>query len=103
MRFNPTIMDNQVPHRDPRRRAAPMQPEEKGRPTADFLRSFKEGPDWGLGAPGREAAPGDNQAAPGESEGERERHTNTTARNTPPHKTKQVFGHSYQKHSDYWT
>ena len=42
MRFNPTIMDNQVPHRDPRRRAAPMQPEEKGRTTAAFLRSYME-------------------------------------------------------------
>ena len=55
-----------------------MQPEEKERATAAFLRSFMEAliGDWEHGG---EAAPGDNQR---ERERERERHTHTHAPTT---------------------
>ena len=102
MRFNPTIMDNQVPHRDPRQHAAPMQPEEKGESDCSLPQVLYGGLDWECGAPGERLHLGTIRLHLG-NQRESEKDTNTTARNTPPHKTKQVFGHSYQKHSDYWT
>ena len=76
MRFNPTIIDNQVPHRDPRRHAAPMQPEEKGRVSAAFLRSYMEALIGDLEHLGERLHLG-NQS-------ERERHTQTLRHVTPP-------------------
>ena len=62
-----------------------MQPDEKEESDCRLSQVLYGGPDWGLGAPEEEAAPGGRQ--PG---GKGERHTNT---NTHPHTHKHTLRH----------
>ena len=70
------MIDKQVPHKDEDAVLHLCSQRRKREATAAFLRSFKEGLIGNLEHLGR-GCTWDNQAAPGESEGERERHTQT--------------------------